>query len=228
MNDETGTTPEPPEPDETPAAADDGRTAGDEAAGDRPETGAGEAGGDAPEGAAPDDGGEGAAGGPGARIAALEGEVAGLTDRLLRAAAELENERKRARRDREDAAKFAARKFAEDMLAVADNLSRALDAATGEAREAAAGGLVEGVELTMKELDGALRRHGVEPVEAAGARFDPNLHQAMFEAETADVEPGAVMRVLRTGYTIHGRLLRPAMVGVAKAPAPDRDEPPEA
>ena len=152
---------------------------------------------------------------------ALREELAALNDRLLRTAAELENVRRRGRKDLEDARKFAARGFAEDMLAVADNLSRALEAVAPEARrEGAAAGLIEGVELTMRALDGALRRHGVEAIEALGARFDPNLHQAMFEAESAEVEPGAVMQVLRGGYTIHGRLLRPAMVGVAKAPAP--------
>ena len=220
MNDETGKTPERPETDEPAAPAnDDDLPADGESAG----SGVDEADDDGPESAESAD-----EGGAGARIAALEGEVADLKDRLLRAAAELENERRRFHKRLEDANRYAVRRFAEDMLAVADNLSRALEAATEEARaDGAAKGLIEGVELTMKELDGALRRHGVEPVEADGARFDPNLHQAMFEAEADDAEPGAVVRVLRTGYTIHGRLLRPAMVGVAKAPA-DREEPPEA
>jgi molecular chaperone GrpE len=155
-----------------------------------------------------------------ARITELEGQVSDLTDRLLRAAAEIENVRKRAQKDREDASKFATAKFAEDMLAVADNMSRALEAVTDEARnDSAAKSLIEGVELTMKELNGALERHGIVMVNATGERFDPNQHQSMFETETLDFEPGTVMQVLRTGYTIHGRLLRPAMVGVAKMPA---------
>ncbi|MBC6441014.1 MAG: nucleotide exchange factor GrpE [Rhodospirillales bacterium] len=156
------------------------------------------------------------------RIAELEGQVADLTDRLLRAAAEMENVRKRAQKDREDASKFATSKFAEDMLAVADNLNRALEAVSGEDRQGgSAKGLVEGVDLTMRALNGALSRHGIEMIETAGARFDPNLHQAMFETETNDFEPGTVMQVLRSGYMIHGRLLRPVMVGVAKAPKED-------
>ena len=154
------------------------------------------------------------------RVAELEGQVSDLTDRLLRTVAEMENVRKRAQKDREDASKFATSKFAEDMLAVADNLARALEAVSETLRaDESAKGLIEGVDLTMRELNGALGRHGIVQIEAAGAKFDPNLHQAMFEAETADFEPGTVMQVLRTGYTIHGRLLRPAMVGVAKAPA---------
>ncbi len=154
------------------------------------------------------------------REAELEAQVSDLTDRLLRTAAEMENVRKRAQKDREDASKFATSKFAEDMLAVADNLARALEAVTDEVRaNEAAKGVIEGVDLTMKELGGALERHGIVQIDAAGAKFDPNLHQAMFETETLDFEPGTVMQVLRSGYTIHGRLLRPAMVGVAKAPA---------
>jgi molecular chaperone GrpE len=153
------------------------------------------------------------------REAELESQVSDLTDRLLRTAAEMENVRKRAQKDREDASKFATSKFAEDMLAVADNLARALEAVTDEVRaNEASKGLIEGVDLTMKELGGVLERHGIMKIETAGAKFDPNLHQAMFETETPDFEPGTVMQVLRSGYTIHGRLLRPAMVGIAKAP----------
>ena len=166
------------------------------------EAGPEDAGGDTGEDATPQD-----------RIAELEAELASLNDRLLRALAETDNVRKRALKDREDAARFASRRFAEDMLAVADNLRRALEAGAEQ-------GLVEGVELTVKELDTVFQRHGIERVAAAGARFDPNLHQAMFEQETDRTEAGAVAQVLRDGYTIHGRLLRPAMVAVAKAPAP--------
>ena len=168
----------------------------------------------APEEASADDGEESAA-----RIAELEAEVSDLKDRLLRTAAETENVRKRGLKDVEDARKFSTQQFSQDVLAVADNLARALESVTPEARkDATRKVIVEGVKMTMKEFGGVLERHGIRPIEAEGARFDPNFHQAMFEAESADVEPGHVMQVLRIGYTIHGRLLRPAMVAVAKAP----------
>ncbi len=157
------------------------------------------------------------------RIAELEEEVADLKDRLLRAAAETENLRKRSLKDIEDARKFATRQFSEDVLAVADNLARALEYVTDEARaDDERKGLIEGVEMTLKEFASILERHGIRPIEAMGAPFDPNLHQAMFEVESADVAAGHVMQVMRVGYTIHDRLLRPAMVGVAKAPADDQ------
>ncbi len=157
------------------------------------------------------------------RIAELEEEVADLKDRLLRAAAETENLRKRSLKDIEDARKFATRQFSGDVLAVADNLARALEYVTDEARaDDERKGLIEGVEMTLKEFSSILERHGIRPVEAMGAPFDPNLHQAMFEVESADVAAGHVMQVMRVGYTIHDRLLRPAMVGVAKAPADDQ------
>ena len=187
--------------------ADEARAAEDAA------DGAGEAG--AADEADPEDAGEGTTSQE--RIAELEAELASLNDRLLRALAETDNVRKRAHKEREDAARFAARRFAEDMLAVADNLRRALEAGAEQ-------GLVEGVELTVKELDAAFQRHGIARVEAEGARFDPNLHQAMFEQETDRAKAGTVAQVLRDGYTIHGRLLRPAMVAVAKAPAPPAAE----
>lgn len=158
-----------------------------------------------------------------ARITELEEEVADLKDRLLRAAAETENIRKRSLKDVEDARKFATRQFSGDVLAVADNLARALEYVTDEARkDDGSKGLIEGVEMTLKEFASILERHGIRPVEAMGAPFDPNLHQAMFEVESADVAAGHVMQVMRVGYTIHDRLLRPVMVGVAKAPADDQ------
>ena len=162
---------------------------------------------------------------PVSRIAELESELAALTDRMLRAAAEAENVRRRGERERADVRKFAVQTFAGDVLAVADNLQRALDAVPVEERgNEAVAGLVEGVELTRKEFASVLERHGVKPVEALGRRFDPNLHQAMFEVESADDEAGTVVQVLRGGYTIHERLLRAAMVGVAKAPAVREDD----
>jgi len=150
----------------------------------------------------------------------LEAQVADLTDRLLRAAAETENIRKRAERERDETRKYAVTRFAEDMLGVADNMARALAAVDDKLRhDEALKGLIEGVDLTAKELASVLERHGIKPIDPKGQKFDPNLHQAMFEIEDADAEPGTVVQVLRTGYTIGDRLLRPAMVGVAKKPA---------
>ena len=163
------------------------------------------------------------------RIAELEGQVDDLTDRLLRAAAETENVRRRAEKERDDLRKFAVQKFAEDMLAVADNLKRALDAVPAEARgNEQVGALVEGVELTGRELAGAMERHGIRPIDAAGKRFDPNLHQAMFEVPGTDYPSGTVAQVIQPGYAMGERLLRPALVGVAKGPSTAETPTPEA
>jgi len=152
------------------------------------------------------------------RIAELEGQVADLTDRLLRTAAESDNIRRRTEKEKDDTRKYAVQKFAEDMLAVADNLARALESIPAEAREnEQVRALAEGVALTGRELAGVLERHGVRPIDARGRRFDPNLHQAVYEVPTDEAEPGTVVQVLRDGYTISDRLLRAAMVGVAKA-----------
>lgn len=154
-----------------------------------------------------------------ARIAALEAEFAGHKDQMLRALAEAENVKRRAQKEAEDGRRFAVSTFARDLLAVADNLGRALQAIPPEKR---AGGematLFAGIEMTERELASAFERHGIKPVDPKGERFDPNLHQAMFEVEDANVSPGTVLQVMARGYTLHGRLLRPAMVGVAKAP----------
>ncbi len=154
------------------------------------------------------------------RETVLEAQVADLTDRLLRAAAETDNLRKRAEREREDTRKYAVTRFAEDLLGVADNMARAMEAVDDDLRkDDTVKGLIEGVDLTSKELASVLERHGIKSIEPKGQKFDPNLHQAMFEVEDADAEPGTVVQVLRTGYTIGDRLLRAAMVGVAKKPA---------
>lgn len=148
-------------------------------------------------------------------IAALEAERDELKDRLVRAYAEMENLRKRAERDVKDAQAYAGAKLARDVLPVHDNLGRALETAD-EAMRAAAGPLVEGVELTRRELLSAFQKHAIEPVSPEiGARFDPKLHEAMFEAPVSGAEPGTVIQVMETGFTISGRLLRPARVGVA-------------
>lgn len=156
-----------------------------------------------------------------AEIIALTVERDELRDKLMRALAEAENIRRRAERDRKDAETFGGAKLARDLLSVHDNLARALSAADDAAREQAAG-LIEGVELTQRELLAAFAKHKIEIVEPEiGEKFNPNLHQAMFEAEVPGAPPGGVIEVMQSGFTISARLLRPAMVGVAKAPARD-------
>jgi molecular chaperone GrpE len=154
---------------------------------------------------------------------ALRAEVAELKDRLLRALAEAENVRKRADRDRRDAEAYGITRFARDILSVHDNFERAMRAVTDEAR-AAAGPLIEGIELTQKELVAALGKHGIRRIEPRkGERFDPKLHQAMFEAPLPGTTAGEIIEVMSEGFTIGERLLRPAQVGVsAGGPPPVR------
>lgn len=147
-----------------------------------------------------------------ARAAALEAEVATLKDQMLRALAEAENARRRAQRERDEAVKYAASQLARDLLNVADNLSRAR-----EAGAASAEALQTGVELVERELLSAFEKHGIKKIVPMGERFDPNLHQAMFEVPSADMAPGTVVQVVQPGYVMAERLLRPALVGVAKA-----------
>jgi molecular chaperone GrpE len=159
-----------------------------------------------------------------AHIEHLEGELVALNDKLLRALAEAENVRRRAQRDKEDASKYAIKGFAEDMLRVGDNLSRALAAIDGDARKADANldNLAVGVEMVMKELLSAFDRAGVKPIEAEGSRFDPMLHEAMYEIDDATKPAGTVAHVLEQGFTLHGRTLRAAKVGVTKGgPKPE-------
>jgi molecular chaperone GrpE len=155
-------------------------------------------------------------------VSALRAEVEALKDRALRALAEVENVRKRLERERDEARTYSVTRFARDMLTVADNLNRALGAISPEARsrmDDSAKAVLDGVEATARELSAALGRHGVKPIEAAGQRFDPNLHQAIAEVPAADAQPGTVVNVVQPGYVIGDRLLRPAMVTVAKAEA---------
>ncbi len=153
-------------------------------------------------------------------VAALQAENADLRDRLLRAAAEMENTRKRAERDKQDASRYATAGFARDMLEVADNLRRALAALKEEEREAASEslkGMVEGVEVTERQLLAIFERHGIREITPKpGERFDPNLHEAMFEVPGTEHPSGSVVHVIQAGYTIADRLLRAARVGVAK------------
>lgn len=156
-----------------------------------------------------------------ARLAASEAEVAALKDKLLRALAETENVRRRGEREREDTAKFAVRKFAGDLLNVADNLRRALEAVPADqAQDGSMKNLLGGIEATERELFAAFDRTGIKPVAALNAPFDPNLHEAIAEAPAADVAPGTVVQVYQAGWTLNDRLLRPARVVVAKAAAP--------
>lgn len=142
-----------------------------------------------------------------------------LKDRALRVAAEMENLRRRTARDVHDARAYAIANFARDMLAVSDNLRRALDAIPAEAKASGDAGyttLIDGVELTERAMLGALERHGVKKLEPEGEKFDPNFHQAMFEIPNPDVPNNTVVQVVQSGYVIGERVLRPAMVGVAK------------
>lgn len=161
-------------------------------------------------------------------IEALQSENADLRDRYLRLAAEMDNLRRRTERDVKDAKSYAVTGFARDMLTVSDNLRRALDAIPAEAREAADPGLIaliEGVEMTERAMLVTLERHGVRKLEPEGERFDPNFHQAMFEVPNPNVPNNTVVQVVQAGYTIGERVLRPAMVGVAKGgPKPDAAE----
>jgi molecular chaperone GrpE len=142
-----------------------------------------------------------------------------LKDRALRAAAEMENLRRRTARDVQDARAYAIANFARDMLGVSDNLRRAIDAIPAEAKAAADAGfkaLVDGVEITERGMLSALERHGVKKLEPLGEKFDPHFHQAMFEVPNADVPANTVVQVVQAGYSIGERVLRPAMVGVSK------------
>jgi molecular chaperone GrpE len=155
---------------------------------------------------------------PAARIAELEAEIARLKDQVLRALAEQENTRRRAQRDIEDNSKFAVSNFARDMLPVGDNLRRALEAIPANARAAdeSLDKFAAGVELTERELLNILERYDIRRVDPVGQPFDHNLHQAMMQVDSDVHAPGTVVQCFQPGYTIHGRLLRPAMVTVAK------------
>jgi molecular chaperone GrpE len=153
------------------------------------------------------------------QAAALTKEAADLKDRLLRTLAEMENLRRRTEREVADARVYGVTNFARDILAVADNMERAMKALDDEIREKADAGvkaLLDGVELTERELIKVMEKHGVRKIEPQGQKFDPNVHQAMFELPDPSVPPGTVVQVMQPGYTIGERVLRPALVGVAK------------
>ncbi|OHC54821.1 MAG: nucleotide exchange factor GrpE [Rhodobacterales bacterium RIFCSPHIGHO2_02_FULL_62_130] len=152
-------------------------------------------------------------------LEALRVERDEFKDRFMRALADAENSRKRAERDRREAEQYGGTRISRDLLPVYDNLKRALDAATDDTRTQAAA-LIEGVELTLRELTNVMTKHGVKPISpAAGDQFDPQLHQAMFEAPVPGTKAGQIIQVMTEGFTLHDRLLRPAQVGVSSTPA---------
>jgi molecular chaperone GrpE len=149
----------------------------------------------------------------------LKAENSDLRDKFLRLAAEMDNLRRRTDRDVKDAKSYSVAGFARDMLAVSDNLRRALEAIPEELKtnaEAGIAGLIEGVEMTERSMLSTLERHGVKKIDAEGEKFDPNFHQAMFEIPNTTVPNNTVVQVVQAGFTIGERVLRPAMVGVAK------------
>jgi molecular chaperone GrpE len=152
----------------------------------------------------------------------LQKEAAEARDRMLRTLAEMENLRKRTAKEVADSKLYGITGFARDVLDIADNLQRALDAVPAEARAAADPGLtslIEGVELTERSLLNALEKHGVKKFDPQGQKFDPNFQQAMYEVPDASVPAGTVVQVVQAGYTIGERVLRPALVGVSKGGA---------
>jgi molecular chaperone GrpE len=156
------------------------------------------------------------------QVAVLEGQVAELRDRFLRAVAEGENIRKRAEKDVAEARAYGITAFARDVLTVADNLGRTIEHVSAEARASAdpsLKSLLEGVEITERDLQMILQKNGVKPINPMGEKFDPHFHQAMFEVPDSGRPHGTVVQVVQTGYAIGDRVLRPAMVGVAKGAA---------
>ncbi len=163
---------------------------------------------------------------------ALIAERDSLKDQLLRALADVENMRRRTEREVESARKYSHTGFARDLVGAIDNLARAIDAAPAADDEAvgeSVNALITGLEMSWTEIQSTMERHGIRRISPLGEKFDYNFHQAMFEMPHPDQPPGTVVEVVQHGYVLHDRLLRPAMVGVAKAadPAPDAEPPAE-
>jgi len=154
-----------------------------------------------------------------ARIAELEAQLAQMKDQWVRAAAETENVRKRAERDQQETARYASSKFARDMVDVLENVKRAAESITADKRDGSEllKTVGDGLDMTAKELSDIFARHGVMRIDPMGEKFDHNLHQAVVQVEQPGTEPGTVIQVVQAGYTLHDRLLRPAMVAVTKA-----------
>jgi molecular chaperone GrpE len=166
-----------------------------------------------------DGGGEGGGESVEDALELLRGDLEAAKQEVLYAKAETQNVRRRMEKDVADARNYAATGFARDMLSIADNLTRAIDAVPDELREDAKfKGLVAGIEATQREMDKAFAQHGISRIAAMGLPLDPNQHQAMLEIPTDSAEPGTVVQEMQAGYMIRDRLLRPSMVGVAKKP----------
>jgi molecular chaperone GrpE len=162
-----------------------------------------------------------------AELAQAKAEAAQLKDQLLRALAEAENTRRRSQREREDSARYAAAALARDIVPVADNLARALAAVPAEAlaKDEALKNLVDGIAATERQFLAGLERHNIKRIDPLGEKFDAHLHQAMFELPGTGQPAGTVVQVLQPGYVLHDRLLRPALVGVAKGEAASETPP---
>lgn len=166
-----------------------------------------------------DDGGEGGGGASDDALAALRSDLDAAKQDVLYARAETQNVRRRMEKDIQDARNYAATGFARDVLSVSDNLGRALDAIPAEFREdEKLKGFIAGIEATQRELEKVFSQNGITRIASTGMPLDPNQHQAMMEIPTADAEPGTIVQEMQAGYMIKDRLLRPAMVGVAKKP----------
>ncbi|WP_246002394.1 nucleotide exchange factor GrpE [Pacificibacter maritimus] len=149
----------------------------------------------------------------------LRAERDEMRDRFMRAMADAENSRKRSERDRREAENYGGSKLGRDMLPVYDNLKRAIDTITDDQREAQKA-LIDGIELTMRELLNVFKKHGIDAVAPeVGDKFDPNIHEAMFEAPVPGTKAGDIIQIMNVGFMIHDRLLRPAQVGVSSTPA---------
>lgn len=146
-------------------------------------------------------------------------QIASLKDQVLRALAEAENTRRRAQKEREETSKYAVSNFAREMLNVSDNFRRALDATPKDSNDPALKNLIAGIDATERQLQATLERFGIKKLEPLGQPFDPNFHRVMLEVEDATKTPGTVTQVLQAGYVIHDRLLREALVAVAKGAA---------
>ena len=153
------------------------------------------------------------------RVAELVAERDEFRDRFMRALADAENTRKRSERDRREAEQYGGSKLARDLLPVFDNMKRAMDSVPDNNREANKA-LMDGIELTMRELVNVFKKHGIEPISPqVGDKFDPQLHEAMFEAPLPGTKAGEIIQVAADGFMLHDRLLRPAKVGVSSTPA---------
>jgi molecular chaperone GrpE len=153
------------------------------------------------------------------RVAELVAERDEFRDRFMRALADAENTRKRSERDRREAEQYGGSKLARDLLPVFDNMKRAMDSVPDNNREANKA-LMDGIELTMRELLNVFKKHGIEPISPqTGDKFDPQLHEAMFEAPLPGTKAGEIIQVAADGFMLHDRLLRPAKVGVSSTPA---------